>query len=183
VSTVRVLKPRTRVVLNDDKILNSYASGDYISTVFAELGTEMPLEKVSRLKKIFSKASHLKAMTVGYEVASVSSRVYDILPSTSEVDVNLLDDINKGVLAGHPTLPSLEGLLSPQETKLVIELLTGKRYEGGMTPNEWLFGDDTWVVLCKLGHSFDDMAQFARRRLISNSRHVPLLHCGLSVWT
>jgi hypothetical protein len=181
--TVTVLQPRTRVEISDKPIVNSYASGDYVATVAERIGPSMPPEIVSGVKSIFARASHLKSMTTGYVVDSFKRRVYDVSSSVSHVTTSMLRGINKGVLARHPTLPSLANLLNKNELQMLVRILTGKTYTAGMTVKEWLFGSETWVVMCKLGNAFDDMAQFARRRLITDSRLIPVIVTGINVWT
>lgn len=158
--SILVLLPRTVTQLSKMKSgTPSYASDQYIDIHIPLLESSLGQSGINSLKGTFKMASYKKGLISGYTPGRIAHTNIETFQYSSYFDLTRLANLNVGILAKHPTLPSLKSMLNFKQLDFLANLFTGKRYAGELPIEQYLFGPESGVVNSEIGQCFDDLCQ------------------------
>jgi hypothetical protein len=171
---VSVVKPITEVVSKPlAHELPSHATDDYLSTLHRHVAEIAPREALNQVRRIFKYASYRKNLMQGFSVHDITYLTREVGAIQLKFNSKMLSTVPKGILAEHPTLPALRGILNYNQMQAITKVLTGKKYEGKEPLDVWLFGVAPDVIVADLGNNFDDLCQASKYQFYRAVRAAP----------
>jgi hypothetical protein len=164
-----VMEPRVQNIVEEATVKNSYATKDYLRTLYEPFPPLRDKVLQNTLQKRFCEASHMKGLTIGYEEVSRSSHLRVVQHKEFYVSNQLIRQRHKGIMSEHPTLPSVQKRMSFKELDFLTFLITSERYKGEIPLDQFFWGRKSSGVNSMVCYSFDDLVQTGKIELVHKS--------------
>ena len=153
---VTIMRPRVRIETKNVTDLPREGS----KVVVAELERKLNMRAVTKAEKtrlvnILSLASNMKSVIDHYSSGEFTFERAEATPGVYSNTPKLRKLAWKGVLSKHPSLPTVQTLLTEATLRTLAEFTTGLSKPQWMSNREWLSGNKTYGVISNYANDYD----------------------------